>query len=205
MKKFLLGAGIILLLAQCKKDHLNDTAQAAELTVPAFTETGANTFGTYVDDKPWANFGYQWIGGLYSGQPAHNIPNVVTAGPGVDDKGDSLYTVGARLTVTQNGKVTRDETMYLEIPLPQSHNLKGIHQLVTVDYMLGYRIMNDQSYFSLIRSPVTVTVYQDTIIAGKRIVSGKFHGMLYGYTNLGAPLTDSVKLNGGVFDVGTRD
>lgn len=198
MKKLLLGVGVIILLAQCQKDHLTDTAQAAELTVPAFTETGANTFGTYVDGKPWANFGYQWIGGLYSGLSSHNVPNAVTVGPGTNNKGDSLYTINAELTVTKNGNVLRDETMYLQ--LPKSQNSKGLHKLVTSDFMVGYRLAN-QSYYSLVRSPIIATVYQDTLIGSKHIISGKFQGTLYGYTNLGVPLSNSVQLTGGVFDV----
>ncbi|RYE26748.1 MAG: hypothetical protein EOP45_03385 [Sphingobacteriaceae bacterium] len=198
MKKLLLGACIVLLLTQCKKDDLTDTAQAAELTVPAFTQTGANTFGTYVDGKPWANFGSQWLGGLYSGLLSHNEPNAVTAYPGVNSKGDSVYTIRAELTVTKKGNVIRDETMYLQLPIGQ--NLQGTRKLVTSDYMVGYRLEN-QSYYSLVSSPVIATVYQDTLISGKHIISGKFQGTLFGYTNPGVPLTNSVQLTGGVFDV----
>lgn len=179
------------------KDTYDNTKPYADLQVPAFTETGANTFGCLVNGQAWANFGGEYqsqlgIGGI--------VYNKVKAGV----TGDSAIVViymSARLTVSSNGTTTKDETMTLNIP-DEGGNLNGVHLLNQFDGLFTYySITKGTTYTSLKRNPFTVNILKDSIAdiqgnLGSTIVSGKFNGMLYNHTQ-----TDSLRIVGGVFDV----
>jgi len=189
MRYFISCAFISLLLIGCKK--YDDTVEASHLQVPPYTETGANTFGCLINGAPWANFGYFVMHDELGGQ--HVDTNKVHASIGYHNAPNMALFVDASLDVYKKGVLIRDERMSMAIP--QSGNLKGVHTLTGENYLFDF-IDNYVDYSSLIRSPFTVTIYKDTVIGSKHIVSGKFNGILYNNAQ-----TDSLNITGGVFDV----
>jgi hypothetical protein len=195
-KTFVLYA-FVLLMGHCK-DTYDNTKPYADLQVPAFTETGANTFGCLVNGKAWANFGGRWDQGELGYGSV--VPNKVIANPTIDS-GVNVVFITATLSVSSAGMVTKQQQMTVNIP-GNSFNLVGTHQLNQVDGLFTYRdFTKGTAYFSLKRNPFTVNVLKDTITdiqgnLGSIIVSGKFNGMLYNHDQ-----TDSLRIVGGVFDV----
>jgi len=199
--KYLVLHGFILLLSQCNK--YDDTKAAASLTVPLYTETGANTFGCMVNGEPWANFGETYIVPP-EGLDGINQPNLVRSGITFNDAVaamDSIFYVSGELTIQKSGKTIREETMTLTVPI--NGKLKGVHKLSSADFLFDYEnlvLLND-NFYSLARNPFTVTINQDTIEGSKHIVSGMFNGMLYHNPNPSYNQADSLNIVGGVFDV----
>jgi hypothetical protein len=187
----------VLLMGHCQDTYDNSKA-AANLQVPPFTETGANTFGCLVNGQAWANFGGSWDKSeLGFGNVVYNkVTTVLTA-----DSGVNVVSISARLTVSTAGTITKEESMTLNIP-GYNLNIIGIHQLNQVDGLFSYfSATKFTRYTSLKRNPFTVNVLKDTIgsITGNlssTIVSGKFNGTLYNHDQ-----TDSLRIVGGVFDV----
>jgi len=198
--KTLVLYSFIMLMSHCK-DTYDNTKAAADLQVPPFTETGANTFGCLVNGEPWANFGDQWQRALGGG---NLIPNKVIAAAAVDS-GVFVLSITGTLTVSKNGSTVRQETMTLNIPESGS-TPPGVYQLTAVNGLFSYR-KQGVVYSSLKRNPFTVNVLQDTTVyqmtfdttnsyTHTNIISGKFNGLLYNDTQ-----TDSLRIVGGVFDV----
>lgn len=198
--KTLVLYSFILVMSHCK-DTYDNTKAAADLQVPQFTETGANTFGCLVNGEPWANFGDQWQRALGGG---NLIPNKVITATNVDS-GVVVLSITGTLTVSKKGSTVREETMTLNIPEIGSIPA-GVYQLTTVNGLFSYR-KEGVIYSSLKRSPFTVSVVKDTTIYQMtfdannsythfNIISGKFNGLLYDDTQ-----TDSLRIVGGVFDV----
>jgi hypothetical protein len=196
--KKLVFYSFILLMSHCNDTYDNSLA-AANLQVPPFTETGANTFGCLVNGQAWANFGGQKYKSELAGY-GNVVYNKVTTFS-IADSGINVVSIIARLTVSTAGTTTKDQWMTLNIP-GDSLNMTGIHQLNQVNGLFTYRDFTKGTvYASLKRNPFTVNVLKDTIasVTGNYpniIVSGKFNGILYNYDQ-----TDSIRIVGGVFDV----
>jgi hypothetical protein len=196
MKKLILYS-FILLMSQCNK--YDDTQLAANLQVPAYTETGANTFGCLVNGTAWATLGETFVYGELGGGLVPNVTN----GSFIYDSAnaDSLYTATAALTVSKQGMVLRREQMMLLLPVQANEQLKGVHQLTSPNGLFRYTdIVKQRVYSNLIRNPFTVTIKKDSLMPNQqRIVSGTFGGILYN-----SDQTDSVRIVGGVFDTLVR-
>jgi hypothetical protein len=189
MKYFISCAFIAALLIGCKK--YDDTVEASHLQVPPYTETGANTFGCLINGAPWANFGYFVMHNELGGQ--HVDTNKVHSSIDFYNAPNKALYVNAALDVYKKGVLITDQLMYMTVP--QNGSLKGIHKLTSANYLFAFNDLYT-GYGSLIRNPFTVTIFKDTIIGAKHIVSGMFNGVLYNNSQ-----TDSLKITGGVFDV----
>jgi hypothetical protein len=198
MRNFILSAFALLLITGCYK--YDDTAAAAKLQIPPFTEKGANTFGCLVDGAVWANFG---------AHPEHEL----LGGPGPLDSSkvqsriepppifgvDTGFMVSAQYQLVKKGKELRNEDM--SIQLPKNGSLKGTHLLLTdSNGIFRYtQLLLFNQYTSKARNPFTVIVNKDSLVNGfYHIVSGRFYGVLYNSAQ-----TDSVTISGGVFDTRT--
>jgi hypothetical protein len=205
MKNLILSAFALLLITGCHK--YDDTAAAAKLQVPPYTETGANTFGCLLDGAVWANFG-KYVGNHLFGTASNNTPNEVTSriasfGPNTFGTGfDTVFTVGAEYSLVKNG--TELKAGGMSIQLPKNGSLKGTHLLLTDSngtFRYYVELLPYSEYDSKARNPFTVIITKDSLVgASNHIVSGKFYGILYNRNNL----NDSVRIVGGVFDTKTQ-
>jgi len=196
---------LLLILSACKKNKFDDTAAAAHITVPAYSETGAGTFGCYVNGVAWSNFGQQYISGLYSNQPGHYVANTVQSIFTMHDQQDSILYFTAQLTVQHSGAVIRNETMYMT--LLKTKNLKGAYLFgQNSAYIFGYRnnLNGSLDYYSQPFSPFQVIINKDSVSGGIRIISGRFSGTVYRIPINGVLQKDSLKISGGVFDAGIK-
>lgn len=194
MKNLVLCAVALVMMTGCRK--YSNTLEAAKLQVPAYTETGKNTFGCLVNGAPWANFGETLMRGEL-GTTSADTNKVVSYIEIFYPSTDTTLVISGILSVLKNSKALRQE--YMAVEIPKNGSLKGVHQLTSRDGLFHY-IVIDKQYGSLIRNPFTVTVNKDSIVNGFRhIVSGRFNGTLYNYTQ-----TDSVRITDGVFDIITR-
>jgi len=188
----------ILLMSHCN-DTFDNSLAAANLQVPPFTETGANTFGCLVNGQAWANFGGQKYKSELGGY-GNVVYNKVTTHSSIDS-GVNVVSISAELTVSTAGTTTKEQSIALNIP-GHSLSMTGIHHLNQVDGLFTYRdFLKGTVYSSRKRNPFTVNVLKDTIASATGnypniIVSGKFDGILYNYYQ-----TDSIRIVGGVFDV----
>lgn len=180
-------------MSHCK-DTYDNTNAAADLQVPAFTETGANTFGCLVNGAAWANFGEDYIPSELGGGTLR--PNLVSGSFQLNaSNGDSVYYATAALTISKKGTNIRQEIMLINVP--KSGNMVGVHQLTSSNYLFSYsNFVTGITYSSLIRNPFIVAIKKDSITTyPNHIVSGTFSGTLYNKDQ-----TDSVRIVGGVFD-----
>ncbi len=208
----------ILSCCACKKDHTDDTAAAAQITVPPYTEIGANTVGCYINGKPWTNFGKLYyksstgtfplfIPGSGGGGYYDNVVNPYLFKPS-DGIGDSVLSISAELSVQKKGTTIRDETINLRIA--KNGSFKGTHYLVSTNQ--SFQLLNMGGYYnylSQINDPFVVTINKDSVTRTGRIFSGMFHGYIRHYVT-GMPgqvtlLNDSLKIDGGVFDVNLKN
>ena len=82
-------------LASVKK--YDNTNEAQNIKVPPYTETGANTFGAFINGNPWTNLGKTYVSGELGGYYEDNIvrANLEKAYP----TNDSIFTVSGVLTI----------------------------------------------------------------------------------------------------------
>lgn len=196
MKNLIFLLPFVLALSACNK--YDDTAAFKHLTVPPYTETGANTFGCYVNGAAWANFGADYVKTELSLGSGRLVANKVHAGVYFNSLGmDTEFSVGARLSVLKHGNDIRDD--FMSINIPKNGNLEGVYQLNNSNYQFMYTsYINETTYLdyvSFIGKPFTVTIKKDTIEVDKHIVSGIFSGTLYTRNR-----ADSIRITGGVFD-----
>ena len=196
---------LLLILSACKKNKFDDTAAGAHIMVPAYSETGAGTFGCYVNGNAWSNFGQQYISGLYSSQPGHYAENTVQSIFTMDDQQDSVLYLTAQLTVQHSGAVIRNETMYMT--LLKTKNLKGTYLFgQNSAYTFGYRntLNGSLDYYSQSFSSFQVIISKDNVNGGVRIISGRFSGTVYRIPANGVLQKDSLTISSGVFDTGVK-
>src|SRR5579875_2675143 len=97
---------LLFILTLCACNKYDDTAAFKHLTVPPYTETGANTFGCYVNGAAWANFGSYYMKTELSLGRGRLVPNKVQANIYQNDLGmDTVFAVSAGLTVVDDGTV----------------------------------------------------------------------------------------------------
>jgi hypothetical protein len=189
----------VLLITGCYK--YDDTAAAARLQIPPYTETGANTFGCLEDGTVWANFGAvvfhraESIGGeeVDSSKVISQIERPFTPGA------DTIFYVRATYSLVKKGKELRDENMSIQIP--KNGSLVGTHLLTDSIRVFQYSTVFYNQYSSKARNPFMVIITKDSLVNGfSHIVSGRFYGVLYNFAQ-----TDSVTISGGVFDTKTQN
>jgi len=210
MLKYVTLYAFIVIMANCNK--YDDTQAAANLEVPPYTQTGANTFGCFINGKVWANFGETFV------KPIEDIfgggslqPNLVHGSFNFDQNpNDSVFYVGGTYTLSKKGTVLSQTNLTLAVP--KGNSFLGTH-LLTDSVMAGARYddinynanNNFGTYRSLPRNPFIVIIKKDSVTAsGRHIVSGTFSGMIYRLpTRLDPSIRiDSMRVTDGVFDTG---
>ncbi|MGZ3766951.1 MAG: hypothetical protein ACXVB0_15990 [Mucilaginibacter sp.] len=197
MKNLIISVFVLLLIAGCNK--YDDTAAAAKLQIPPFTEKGANTFGCLANGSVWANFGALPEHVLLGAGPLDSSKVVSGIEPPPLYGVDTGFRVSAQYSLVRKGKDLRVESMSIQLPITGS--LKGTHRLLADSLgIFRYVRLSVNQYTSKPHNPFTVIVTKDSVInSGDHIVSGRFYGVLYNYN-----LTDSVTISAGVFDTRTR-
>lgn len=201
--KYILGLYLyILLLSQCKYDNI---VEAQKIRVPDYTETGANTFGANIDGIVWVNFGKTKINQEISSYYEDNVvQKQIPYNPGGIE---TSLTISGQLTIWNKGKDIRDESLNFTVN-KVSKTFKGQYLLKRSGNRMVYTKTSTGMYYSATdyistdNNPLKLTIKADTLLNGKRIISGVFEGYLFHTTGTGRlAVIDSVNVTGGVFDV----
>lgn len=203
MQNFLIISLSILLMSYngCKTPQHDNTDQEQNITLPAYSETGANTFGCLHDGKIFTVFGLTKEVKLLT----NYVDNIVTAGTyQVYGTTDTAFTISGSLGIIQNNEQIRSEGM--SITIIKKGSLKGTHILpgsTFNDYMAFGDDLNPGmagEYSCSSRNPISIIIKKDVINGKSHIISGTFEGYLYNfYKNPAKP--DSIHITQGVFDV----
>jgi hypothetical protein len=189
----------------CKHEIIDNSAEAKNIKLPVYSETGAGTLGCLVDGKVFTVFGLIDTNTHY-GSLSKYAPSTVQAS--IQKRSyipDTILTIEGTLgIITQNVFTTR-QTVKIEVA--KKGNLKGVYNDFRGPW-IGITYSDDLSlalvgvYRWDARKPATLTINKDEISNGRHIISGKFEGYLYSiYNDMNHHTIDSVKITNGVFDV----
>lgn len=183
----------------CKEKNFDNTVEAKNIQVPAYTETGANTLGCFIDGKPWTVFGQHFELHFTTELKDNVLYGSITK---AYYSADSVLKVNGSLGVIQNGIEIREEGIRLSVlkksSLLGAHYLSNPYSDDSMEYS-DINYPNNGQYTNMARNPIKITINKDMRIGPKRIISGNFEGYLY--NNYNKPRLDSIHITGGVFDI----
>jgi hypothetical protein len=182
---------LTLILIGCKK-NFDNTNNISELKLPAYSETGAQTFGFLLNDSVWTNFGkYFYTDGVTSGWRDNEVISEYTY---AGTSNDVAFQVSGRLTIVDNNIATKDISAGLsfvpDLPYEKIYSLTG-------DYPRNFNVNDNISYkFYRIKQGTTFTLNVTKFDTLEKVCSGRLNGVLYNDQNG----NDSIIVKDGRFD-----
>ncbi|HLY71949.1 MAG TPA: hypothetical protein VKR53_19580 [Puia sp.] len=195
---------LLIILMSCKKglQHYDDTARAAKLTLPPYSQAGANTFGFLMNnDSVWTVFGAEYSHSIFSsGQWVPNTVSSFYGNPGFPNR--MMFSLQGELTIVKQDTLEKDylATMnfFPDTPFTRTYSLSGNldNSPGAGDFVFNKVSVNiygiNDYYFIDSNRPFTLKLIRFDTAA--KICSGVFSGTVYGYF-------DSMTISQGRFDV----
>jgi hypothetical protein len=194
---------LLIILISCKKglQHYDDTALAAKLTLPPYSQAGANTFGFLMNnDSVWTVFGAKYGHSIFSsGQWIPNTVSTLYGNPGFPNR--MMFSLQGELTVVKQDILEKDYfaemNFFPDTPFIKTYSLSGNldNSPVAGDFVFD-KVVNvvgiDEYYFIDSNRPFTLQITRFDTAA--KICSGIFSGTVYSDS-------DSMIISQGRFDV----
>lgn len=169
----------------CRKDDTD-----VVLTLPAITETGANTFGFRLDGAVWTNYGQLC-------QPNGGSCRANLTG--------EYFTSDGGITIRADQVIYKDgvaQTQYFELNLLTGFGGEKTYSTETGDFITVILLpVNDPTGYAIADMDPAFTVTITKLDINSGIVSGTFSGTLFHSTLTGTSTTDFVTVTEGRFDL----
>jgi hypothetical protein len=191
-------------LLSCKKDQYNDASAGTNITLPAYTESGAGTLGFKMDTSIFTIYGAHFEPSMFS--YGRWVKNTAITGYNLSEQThQKILIVSGQLSIVQNNVTVKNYTATLSFtPNPafplSTYKLSGSFQSPSGFFCLQKQIDNGGSGGQVLmandKKPLLLDLRKfDTV---GRVCSGRFAGVLYDeYGN--SP--DSVSITEGRFDI----